>query len=227
MEQRSLHSHTGKDLWWNTTEIRDHNTHWCQRKSGWCAFSCHKCIDVRHRHSSPLSTEWLALGFFVYFYFFKSFFVLFKKMSQCKKQVGWPPARFEQLTLDVCVFICEVWKYQSCCCFSSFSSVLGWQEGSRCSLFRGQNLCRQQQQLAYNQYMRLNKISTEFKVNTVCFKCLKISNRSMLQPLVPCSCHITRNTRVKIKRLGRQSESRLEIWTRDLLTQSKTATLQR
>lgn len=79
MEQRSLHSHTGKDLWWNTTEIRDHNTHWCQRKSGWCAFSCHKCIDVRHRHSSPLSTEWLTLGFFVYFYFFKSFFVLFKK----------------------------------------------------------------------------------------------------------------------------------------------------
>lgn len=163
--------------------------------------------------------------FFLCIFFFKSFFVLFKKMSQCKKQVGWPPARFEQLTLDVCVFICEVWKYQSCCCFSSFSSVLGRQEGSRCSLFRGQNLCRQQQQLAYNQYMRLNKISTEFKVNTVCFKCLKISNRSMLQPLVPCSCHITRNTRVKIKRLGRQSESRLEIWTRDLLTQSKTPTL--
>lgn len=134
-------------------------------------------------------------SFFCVFFFFLSFFVLFKKMSQCKKQVGWPPARFEQLTLDVCVFICEVWKYQSCCCFSSFSSVLGRQEGSRCSLFRGQNLCRQQQQLAYNQYMRLNKISTEFKVNTVCFKCLKISNRSMLQPLVPCSCHITRNTR--------------------------------
>lgn len=126
MEQRSLHSHTGKDLWWNTTEIRDHNTHWCQRKSGWCAFSCHKCIDVRHRHSSPLSTEWLALVFLCIFFYYL-FLSFLKKMSQCKKQVGWPPARFEQLTLDVCVFICEVWKYQSCCCFSSFSSVLGRQ----------------------------------------------------------------------------------------------------
>lgn len=53
--------HTEGEMGWNWTEIRDHVTRWCQRKSVWCASSCHKCIDIRHRHSSPLSTEWLAL----------------------------------------------------------------------------------------------------------------------------------------------------------------------
>lgn len=33
----------------------------CQKKSVWCASSCHRCMDIRHRHSSPLSTERLAL----------------------------------------------------------------------------------------------------------------------------------------------------------------------
>lgn len=71
---RSLHSHRGRDLGmgWNWTEIRDHVTRWCQRKSVWCASSCHKCIDIRHRHSSPLSTEWLALVCLLSFFFFKN-----------------------------------------------------------------------------------------------------------------------------------------------------------
>ena len=43
------------------TEVGDRVSRWCQRKSVWCASSCHKCIDIRHRHSSPLSTERLAL----------------------------------------------------------------------------------------------------------------------------------------------------------------------
>ena len=68
--------HTRGGLWmgWNWTEIRDHVTRWCQRKSVWCASSCHKCIDIRHRHSSPLSTERLAtvcLFVCLSFFFFK------------------------------------------------------------------------------------------------------------------------------------------------------------
>lgn len=80
--RRSLHSHRRNGLWigWSWTEIRDDVTRWCQRKSVWCASSCHKCIDVRHRHSSPLSTEWLALVYlvcpFFIFYFPKNVPVL-------------------------------------------------------------------------------------------------------------------------------------------------------
>lgn len=31
-------------------------------------------------------------------------------MAQCKKQVGWPPLRFKQLTLDISAVSCEILK---------------------------------------------------------------------------------------------------------------------
>lgn len=43
---------------------------WCQRKSVWCASSSRKCIDVRHRHSSPPPAERLTLACPRLFFFF-------------------------------------------------------------------------------------------------------------------------------------------------------------
>lgn len=64
------------------------------------------------------------------------FFVLFKKkkMSQCKKQVGWPPPRFAQLTLDIYVLLrvitgCQVFF------FFSFHDLLHCQVHRRVMLF--------------------------------------------------------------------------------------------
>lgn len=41
----------------------------CQRKSVWCASSSRKCIDVRHRHSSPPPAERLTVAHPVCFFF--------------------------------------------------------------------------------------------------------------------------------------------------------------
>jgi len=54
------------------TELKIRSWYRCQRKSVRCASSCHKCIDVRHRHSSPLSTEWLTLFIFLSFSFLQN-----------------------------------------------------------------------------------------------------------------------------------------------------------
>lgn len=79
----------------------------CQRKSVWCASSCRKCIDVRHRHSSPSFNRAARIGlsrppFFCFFSF------LFKT-SHCKKHVGWTPLTCTQSTWHRRLFAWKPW----------------------------------------------------------------------------------------------------------------------
>lgn len=48
----------------------------CQRKSVWCASSSRKCIDVRHRHSSPPAAERLTVACPIVFFSFSLFFIV-------------------------------------------------------------------------------------------------------------------------------------------------------
>lgn len=66
----------------------------CQRKSVWCASSSRKCIDVRHRHSSPPPAERLTVAHPVCFF---CFFLNDSVQETCKvNTANLHPAHMEQ-----------------------------------------------------------------------------------------------------------------------------------
>lgn len=78
---------------WDGTKLKSELVFWTKENRRDVLLLCHKCIDIRHRHSSPPSTERLASFLFCFCPYFK--------MSQCEKPVGWPPLKFKQFTSDI------------------------------------------------------------------------------------------------------------------------------
>lgn len=95
---RSLHSHQGRF-------VDGMKLNWNQRScySLMPKKVCVMCFFLPQVHRHKAQAQFPSFNRAARNSLFVCLFVLFffKKMSQCKKQVGWPPPRFQQLTSDI------------------------------------------------------------------------------------------------------------------------------
>lgn len=106
-------------------------------------------------------------------------------MSQCKKQVGWPPPRFQQLTLNMYnIIVCFVWLKKlepDVDLFFILVFIVGVLGGWCCfgRKRHGRNLCSQNRH-----YVKLKQFSIQFKIKRLHWK------KTPSRPVVSCSHHI-------------------------------------